>query len=467
MSRLRKTLKDKKFGSFPANFNLATDLNSNTGYFFDITNNNLQGEHPGMILGFTLNGRPAVVIGNVHANDYAGQSYFYYTDAQLPFIINPTTYLNGQTGFTFNGTNIDGTSGVGTSFTYIPNFSGGRPVLVIGAANQLFCLYTDNGNFPQYITEDFFDGTNGFVLTNLGCGSDTQVITSDINNDGKPDLIVGGGRNTLVTYASSTAFAASTNINELLNGIAGFAIFIPDGPNDPALGSRNCNGAELLIGNPLALDGNGQVYGLLAQPNFPANFYVPDNITALNGYIINGTTNSQAGGVVAGIPNLAANDNCDAIAIAVDGQDNELLFLVFGPAPFVANILNNPDGTNSAVVLGNAMGAFSFCAVPGNPNNNGYNSLFFGLPDGPFSLQGGILYGQQDAFNGTIYVNNFNGQNGAIISGNQTISECGVAVASVMTDTTPTLAISNPEGGFYFLYFPTLPGEVADQTDVA
>jgi hypothetical protein len=466
MSHLSNPQESKKLGSFPSNFNLA-NLTNAQGYFFNATGNKDANESPGMVLEFTLNGRPAIAIGNINGNDGGGQAYFYYTDVTLPFIINPYTYLNGQTGFTFNGTNLDGTCCIGTSFTYIPNFSGDRPVLVIGSSNQLFGLYTNTGNFPQYITEAYFDGTNGFVFTNLDNDSKVrQVITLDVNNDGKSDLVTTAGESPAqVVYASTEAFPTSSNINDLLNGITGFNILASSASNSIFIGSRNCNGAELLIGNSNALNGNGQVYGLKAQPSFPANFYVPDNITALNGYIVNGTANSNAGNTVAGIQNLVPNDNCDAIAISIPNTLS--VALLFGPAPFPPNVLEDSDSPNVVQIVAEFGAGISMCTLPGNPNNNGYNSLFFGIPFyySP-NLQAGILYGQE-SLNGTININEFSGSTGATISSNQT--GCGMSVASVTTGPTsiPTLAISAPDGSVYFVYYPVETDLAGENTQVA
>ncbi len=61
-----------------------------------------------------------------------------------------------------------------------------------------YVLYGRNtavdGSFPASITDEYFDGTNGFVIATTYGGTSSTAAAGDVNNDGIDDLVIGSIR---------------------------------------------------------------------------------------------------------------------------------------------------------------------------------------------------------------------------------------------------------------------------------
>ena len=130
--------------------------------------------------------------------------------------------LNGQNGFTLTSSGNFGCSVAGTG-----DINGdGKPDLIVGTyeSKKAFVVFGAT-NFPATLDTSSLNGVNGFTLTSSSSGFGVSVAgTGDINDDGKPDLIVGAyGAGKAFVIFGATNFPAILDTSSL-NGANGFTL---------------------------------------------------------------------------------------------------------------------------------------------------------------------------------------------------------------------------------------------------
>ena len=130
----------------------------------------------------------------------------------------------------FNGSNgFEVDSSLGTSFNSLGDINGdGFDDVIISQVNKSYVLFGKAGGFSNSVTQDNFNGRDGFVINGAG----GQALShGDINNDGLEDIIVGQSSFTVTDKLSTYVIYGDRNIGSTgsintsnLDSSQGFAI---------------------------------------------------------------------------------------------------------------------------------------------------------------------------------------------------------------------------------------------------
>jgi hypothetical protein len=327
----------------------------------------------------------------------------------------------------------------------------------------LKAAFPANFELSQLIDENL--PQKGLVLNGSNAGDNTGRSVSsagDINGDGLDDIIIGAhladpnGKNaagvSYVIFGSQTSFPRHLELSNLdgsngfkLNGnnIADYA-----GISVSGVGDVNGDGIDdLIIGaNKVDLNGpgsnSGQSYVVFGgQTDFPATVEL-NNLNGSNGFKFNGNgAFHQVGTSVSEAGDVNGDGLADIIIGAVGAGPNGFYsgqsYVIFGsqnafPAMLSPNNLNGSQGfrINGIASLDRAGRSVSGA---GDVNGDGLDDLIIGAynadPNGSYSGQSYIVFGNANGFSADVELNNLNGNSGFKLNGGAALDRVGIAVS--------------------------------------
>ncbi|MBD2245217.1 FG-GAP repeat protein [Nostoc sp. FACHB-888] len=310
------------------------------------------------------------------------------------------------------------------------------------------------------------NGSNGFVINGIDEGdlSGSSVSSAgDINDDGFDDLIIAAfsadpngqisaGEN-YVVFGSSSGFGASLNLSSL-NGSNGFVInginaFDFASTSVSSAGDINDDGFDDLIIGAYNANTNdqyaaGQSYVVFgSSSDFGASFNL-SSLNGSNGFVINGVDAFDFSGDSVSSAGDINGDGFDDLIIGAkfanpNGQDAAgKSYVVFGNSSgFGASFnLSSLNGSNGFVINGIDEGDSSGDSVSsaGDINGDGFDDLIIGAPsadpNGDFSGQSYVVFGNSSGFDAQLNLSSLNGSNGFVINGIDEGDSSGSSVSS-------------------------------------
>ena len=449
-----------------------SNLSGNNGF---VVNSTEPGNFSGVAVSKTgdINGDKIddVAIGSFAADpngvNAAGKSQVVFGGKNFPASVN-LAELNGQNGFTLNGTDAEGFSG--GSLSNIGDINGdGLSDFVIGAfgapvngqnnAGKAYVVFGNNQGFPANFNLSTLNGGNGFTITGTNAFDYAGLSvsgTGDINGDGSSDLLISapgplGGTpgKSYVIYGRTTGFAPNLNLAEI-NGTNGFTINGIDGNSSGSVSSGDINGdrvPDLIIGadGGTTNGGNnaGKVYVILGQPGGFSNNV---DVTALNGttgFVIAGLSPEERAGIAISSGGDVNGDGIEDIVIGAPGAtvNNQVnagkTYVIFGTNKGFPLIVNPAElnGSNGFTVLGLEPESASGNAVSiaGDINKDGFDDVLIGVSsaDSDGKNNAGktfVIFGRKE-FPASLGLGEINGTNGFVLNGVEEDGLSGTAVS--------------------------------------
>ncbi|MEG4344248.1 RHS repeat-associated core domain-containing protein [Microcoleus sp. A003_D6] len=448
---------------------------------------NLNGEN-----GFTLNGTEAgnfsgvavsktgdingdqigdIAIGSFGADpnniNAAGKSQVVFGTQKFPATID-LSQLNGQNGFTLNGTDAEGFSGGNVSSAGDINGDGIKD-FIIGAfgaavngqnnAGKAYIVFGSNRGFPANFNLSTLNGNNGFAIAGTNAFDYAGLYSSgigDINGDNIDDLLVSapgplGGTpgKSYVIYGRSTGFSPSLNLAEI-NGNTGFVINGIDGNSSGTASSGDINGdgiTDLVIG----ADGGNTSGGINAGKTYvifglPGGFTGSVNVPELNGttgFVIAGLNAEERSGIAITAEGDINGDGNKDIVIGAPGatvgdQINAgKTSVIFGKKEAFPVIVNPADlnGSNGFTIFGfDAEGsAGNAVSYAGDINKDGFDDLLIGASSANSDDKNNagktfIVFGKKE-FPANFSLAAADGNNALVLNGVETDGLAGTAVS--------------------------------------
>ncbi len=328
-----------------------------------------------------------------------------------------TTTLTGLlTDIKIDGVNAGDLAGA--SVGSIANLNSGavaRPEILVGApamdngalvdAGAAFVLWgVASGGIDL---ADPFDGAGngkGFAIKGAAASDlagTTMLSITDLNGDGKADILVGapgvtvpggggGGAEGAVYVVYGKSTDSAINLSDVASGTGGFRIVGEDGGDAigaviGTVGDMNGDGkSEILIGAPDKNFGSGQHEGA-AYVVFGTGGGTEINLGAVaagvGGFRIVGQIDDDAGAALAGVGDV----NGDGLAdVLVGAARSTSAYVVFGKsAGSEVNLADVAVGTGGYQILGEGVGDLDALSVAGGGdfNRDGINDLVIGAPD--------------------------------------------------------------------------------------
>ena len=372
-------------------------------------------------LGFSVSGAGDIngdgvgdlIVGANNAANGAGRAYVifgqivkYDGDFPSPFNLNE---LNGGNGFAING--IRAGDKLGFSAASLGDISGDKISDIIigatGALDKAGSAYVIFGNttslhrplklFPHPFDLTSLNGNNGFVVKGLESEDELGSSVSsagDVNNDGKPDILIGAYSasvdNLLMAGKAYAIFGADSYPYlfdlSILNGSNGFVVngiadigylgcsvskagdVNGDGKDDIILGAYNAgyNGLENV----------GQAYVIFGNKTFAGSFDL-NSLNGSNGFVIaSSTSEPQAylGYSVSDAGDINKDNKAD-ILIGAYGANSRAgrVYVIFGQSNKALNYfdLSNVNGTNGFIIDGTYSGLNLGNSLAGGGDING------------------------------------------------------------------------------------------------
>ena len=276
------------------------------------------------------------------------------------------------------------------------------------------------------------NGTTGFTMFGVDVDDQAgRAVGSagDVNGDGFSDIIIGapisdGASNLTSLAGESYVVFGKANWNSTptvalgsLNGTAGFTLFgidREDASGTSVNGAGDVNGDgfdDIIIGAPVA-DGvdnvlesdAGESYVVFGKASWSATPTVAlSSLNGTNGFIIYGvapidandfTVHSNSGTVVTGIGDLNADGYDDVLIgapfaadVTLESTNNGQSYIVYGKADWSATptlVTSGLDGTNGFTVYGAELNDQSakWVSGAGDFNGDGFVDLLIGAPNG-------------------------------------------------------------------------------------
>ncbi|MEM7566096.1 MAG: hypothetical protein AAF321_02580, partial [Pseudomonadota bacterium] len=378
------------------------------------------------------------------------------------------TDLNGTNGFRIGG--ISELDALGWSVSSAGDLNGdGIADVIIGApgrtdslTGEAYVVFGTRDGFEQTIrlADDYFDGTNGFLIDGINAGDRAGWSVSgagDLNGDGIADIVIGapqaelrGGTSfgeSYVIFGKTETFDARVTLgNNFINGANGFRI---DGINvgDQSgwsvsdAGDVNGDGiADIIIGAPFAElsgDAKGESYVIFGNASgFAQSVTLGNNfINGTNGFRIDGINDDDRSGFsVSG----AGDVNGDGIAdIIIGAPEAELRggtsfvesYVIFGSASGFPqsvtlgdNFINGTNGFRIDGINENDRSGSSVSAA-GDVNGDGIDDIIIGAPEaelnGNNNGEAYVIFGKTESFGQSVTLNDsfIDGTNGFRIDG--------------------------------------------------
>ncbi|MDB9525842.1 integrin alpha [Oscillatoria sp. CS-180] len=384
-----------------------------------------------------------VVIGapGYGSQSTAGTSHVIFgSDKGFDSTLNPSE-INGSNGFVINGINIRDRAGQSVSGAGDVNGDGFDDI-IIGAPFVNTPSHTDVSTGASYVVfgaaQGFgtsfnladLDGSNGFVLEKPR-GFDrigTSVSSAgDFNNDGIDDIIIGGPGTygeSYVVFGSDKGFDASFDLSNL-DSRNGFTIYGIRGRN---LGTSVSNAGDV--------NGDGIDDVIISESGFNSRSYVifgshkgfDDSLDlatldGTNGFAIFGTDKSNSLGFSVSGAGDINGDGLDDVIIGARGadpngeSDSGESYVVFGSdegfdSALDLSLLNGQNGFAISGVSRSDQSGSSVSGV-GDVNGDGLDDLIIGALEESY-----IVFGAE-TFASHVALSALNGDNGLVITGNQ------------------------------------------------
>jgi len=283
--------------------------------------------------------------------------------------------------------------------------------------------------FPSFFNLTTLDGKNGFKITgNPGGNLGIDVANAgDVNGDGLPDIILGGGPNQVyVIYGSKKGYNKEFPISSL-NGSNGFTITHTNDDEEyecnigsivRGIGDINGDGVRDIAVSCLTTPNFSRVYVIFgSKTGFPATFSVND-LNGKNGFVINGMRKEDLfGWPVSGGSDVNDDNIADMVATSPGGYASVLFGSksIFPPAINATSL----DGTNGFNILN--VGYSWSVTLADDINNDGIGEILVGSYRNSTSEanngNGFLIFGSRGGFPANFDVNNLNGHNGFTIEG--------------------------------------------------
>ena len=366
--------------------------------------------------------------------------------------------LDGSNGFVLKGINADDYSGRSVSGAGDIN-GDGFDDLIIGAnranpngtySGQSYVVFGTDASFGPALELSSLDGSNGFALNGIDVGDLLGYSVSgagDINGDGFDDLIVGANGadpngtysgQSYVVFGTDAGFDTSLDLSSLdgSNGFVLNGIDVGDFSGRSVSGAGDVNGDgfdDLIIGAEGADPNNhssGESYVVFGTD---ASFGAALDLSGLdgsNGFVLNGIdTNNFSGASVSGVGDVNGDGFDDLIIGANRANPNGTYsgqsYVVFGTdASFGPALeLSSLDGSNGFVLNGINESDLSGYSVSGagDINGDGINDLVIGAfgadPNGGFSGQSYVVFGNDTGFDAALELSSLDGRSGFALNG--------------------------------------------------
>ncbi|TFU06302.1 hypothetical protein EUV02_04700 [Polymorphobacter arshaanensis] len=367
----------------------------------------------GVVNDLNGDGRPDFIIGAASDSDKAFEAgrVFIYLGAVAAGSTN-------QVASSLNAVIIDGVNAgdrAGSAVGSVSDLNGdGKAEILIGApgmengtvvdAGAAFVIWGRSTAGGIDLNDPFTGNGQGYAIKGQTSGDEagtTIMSISDLNGDGKADIIVGapgndsGGSNAgavYVVWGKSTTTGVS--LGSVAGGTGGFKILGDTGGDriGKAIGTvADLNGdgkSEILIGSPDSKIGgtnSGAVYVLFGKGTGTAV-----DLTAVangtGGYVIKGVAQDMAGGAVTGLGDVNGDGKAD---ILVGAARSDSAYVVFGKSTTTAVDLNNVRaGVGGYWIQAEAAGDLASISVAGGAdfNHDGINDIVIGAQD---NIEGG------------------------------------------------------------------------------
>ncbi|QSJ14991.1 FG-GAP repeat protein [Nostoc sp. UHCC 0702] len=306
------------------------------------------------------------------------------------------------------------------------------------------------------------NGSNGFILNGIAAIDQSGFSVSDagdVNGDGIDDLIIGArfaspngsySGQSYVVFGSSS-FSATLNLSTLngtngfiLNGIAaddlsGFSVSSAgdingDGIDDLIIGARGADPNSSFSGQSYVVFGNSTGF----SPTLNLS-----TLNGTNGFAINGIAAFDYSGNSVSSAGDVNGDGIDDLIIGAsfadpNGSFSGQSYVVFGNSTGFSPTLDlsTLNGTNGFAINGIAAGDLSGYSVSsaGDVNGDGIDDLIIGArnasPNGSYSGQSYVVFGNSTGFSPTLDLSTLNGTNGFILNGIAAYDNSGNSISS-------------------------------------
>ena len=385
--------------------------------------------------------------------------------------------LNGELGFTLNGTDASDQAGWAVSDAGDINADGYGDFLVgarygdanangVTNAGETYLIFGQATAFASSINLSSLNGSNGFVLNGINTSDYAGYSVSsagDFNQDGYDDIIIGAyasdpygsaSGESYIVFGKASGFSSFVNLSAL-NGSDGFVlngIGLDDYSGFAVSGAGDVNGdgyADVLIGaylgDPSGAD-SGESYVVFGSSTSTASFNL-STLNGSNGLIINGITAADHAGFSVSSAGDLNNDGYDDMLIGArygDAYNNSATnagdsYVVFGQATFTSPIsLANLDGSNGFTIYGIDTSDYAGFDISnaGDVNGDGHVDILIGAyaadPNGADSGEAYLLLGKPEGFNRSINLAQLavDGSDGIVIYGIAAGDNTGRAVSS-------------------------------------